>query len=289
MLLTWSHQMAGFSGPANEFAPVVSGSGLVGGELTCDPGTWSGTPPPIFTYQWKRNGVDIPGETNSTYTSVEADLGQFITCTVTATNIKGSTQADSNVVQIGGAPENTVLPHVTAPTVQIGDTATTTNGTWVAYPAPTFSYTWLRQGLPIPGAPDQNTYVFQAGDEGSSIQCRVTATNFFGANPATSNAVGPITQPLSAPVNTSPPIASGNAVVTQSTDCGNGLWSGNPTPTYTYQWQRDQVDIPSATNDTYDVVEADLGAMLRVVVTATNSQGFASAPSNELGPVVSPP
>ena len=39
-----------------------------------------------FTYQWKRDGSDISGETSSTYTLVQADVGKKITVTVTYTD-----------------------------------------------------------------------------------------------------------------------------------------------------------------------------------------------------------
>lgn len=288
MLLMWAHQMAAnFSSPSNVFAPVVSGGGLVGEELTCAPGTWNGKPDPTFTYQWKRNGIDLPGETNSTYTSVDADLGQEISCTVTATNTEGMASADSNSVTIGGAPENTVLPHLTGDAL-IGSTLTTTDGTWVGYPAPTFAYVWLRQGLPINGAPNQNTYVVQSADEGVSVQCRVTATNFFGNNSAVSNAIGPMQKPLSAPVNTTLPITNRENFVGLVIDCGNGLWDANPDPTFTYQWQADQTDISGATANEYTLTSNEVGKMMRVHVTATNSQGSGDAFSTESGPVVNP-
>jgi len=181
--------------PSNIFAPVVSGDGLVGGQLTCDPGAWEGIPSPEFTYQWKRNGVVISGATGSTYTTVEDDAAQQVSCTVTATNFRGSASKDSNSVTIGTQPVNTATPVVTG-TAIIGQTLTSTDGTWEAYPAPTFTYEWLRQGLPIQqGGSTTNEYTLQDADEGSSIQCRVTATNFFGSTPATSNAVGPVTNP----------------------------------------------------------------------------------------------
>lgn len=287
MLLTWAHQAMAFSEPSNLTAPVVSGGGLVGEELTCDPGNWAGTPQPTFTYQWKRNGVDIPGETNSTYTNVQADVAQTISCTVTAHNIRGSVSADSNGVQIGGAPVNTAQPVVSGDTL-VGSTLATTNGTWVAFPAPTFTYQWLRQGLPISGA-NANTYLLVNDDEGSAIQCRVIATNFFGNNSAVSNAVGPIEQPLSAPVNTTPPTTNSETFVGLEIDCGNGIWTANPDPTFAYQWQADQTDIPSATADSYTLTSNELGKMMRVKVTATNSQGSADAFSAESGPVVNAP
>lgn len=281
---------AGF-GPININPPVVSGGGLVGEELTCDPGVWSSEPDvPTFTYQWKRDGVAIPGETNNTYTNVQDDVGHDISCTVTATNSKGSASADSNSVQIGGAPVNTASPVLTGDAL-IGATLTVTNGTWNAFPAPSeFHYTWLRQGLPIQsGAPDQNTYVVQSGDEGSVVQCDVTATNFFGTSPASrSNGVGPMQRPLSAPVNTSVPITNGENFVGLVIDCGNGIWDANPDPTYTYQWQADQTDIVGATANEYTLTSNEVGKMMRVKVTATNSEGSADAFSAESGPVVNP-
>ena len=40
--------------PANTQPPVVSGMAEVGKELTTTNGTWSGTTPLSFTYQWRR-------------------------------------------------------------------------------------------------------------------------------------------------------------------------------------------------------------------------------------------
>lgn len=47
------------------------------------------------TYQWKRDGVAISGETERTYTLQAADVGTDITVTVTATNFVGSTARTS--------------------------------------------------------------------------------------------------------------------------------------------------------------------------------------------------
>ena len=82
--------------PVNTSPPVISGKNDVGELFTVNDGTWTGTLPITYTYQWKRNGTNIIGETNSTYTTVLADSGQTITCEVTATNIVGSTSVISN-------------------------------------------------------------------------------------------------------------------------------------------------------------------------------------------------
>lgn len=86
--------------PANTVAPSISGTPNVGQTLTVNPGTWTGTPAPTFTYQWNQNGAAISLATNSTYTPVTADLSQTITVTVTATNATGSVSATSQGVVV---------------------------------------------------------------------------------------------------------------------------------------------------------------------------------------------
>jgi len=84
--------------PVNVVAPVVSGPLGIGSTLSCTTGTWTGSPPPTFTYQWQNNGSDLVGETASTYVTVSTDDGDLIRCVVTATNTEGSASANSNAV-----------------------------------------------------------------------------------------------------------------------------------------------------------------------------------------------
>lgn len=99
--LTIDYENAKFSAPVNTIAPVIAGGNTVGILLkVTDNGTWTGTLPIIYSYQWQRNGIDIVGETASEYTTVLADLGQTIICLVTATNIAGSASATSNDITI---------------------------------------------------------------------------------------------------------------------------------------------------------------------------------------------
>ncbi|HMQ66421.1 MAG TPA: CHAP domain-containing protein [Arachnia sp.] len=65
-------------------APQISGSALVGQELTANPGTW-GPAPVKLTYQWLRGGVAIERATASTYTLVAEDKGAEI-----AVEVRGS-------------------------------------------------------------------------------------------------------------------------------------------------------------------------------------------------------
>jgi hypothetical protein len=81
--------------PVNTVAPAISGTATIGQTLSVSDGTWTGTAPITYTYQWKRDGVNIGSATNSTYQLVDADFGAEITCTVTATNTVTNTSATS--------------------------------------------------------------------------------------------------------------------------------------------------------------------------------------------------
>jgi len=76
----------------------------------------------------------------------------------------------------GSAPVNTVAPAVTG-TATFGQTLSTTNGTWLGSPAPTFTYQWFRSPSTSIGGATSSTYVLVAADIGNTIFCRVTATN----------------------------------------------------------------------------------------------------------------
>jgi hypothetical protein len=97
--------------PINTVPPAISGTLVVGQILTCSTGTWTsdtGIIPP-YTYQWYRGLTLLVGETNNTYTLVQADAGQNIKCVVTACDSDGCTNADSNVVYILDADYASVL------------------------------------------------------------------------------------------------------------------------------------------------------------------------------------
>jgi len=102
--------------------------------------------------------------------------------------------------------------------------------------------------------------------------------------------IGAITA-LSAPANTGVPVVSGTATQGQSLSTSSGSWSGSPAPSYTYQWQDCSstggscTSISGATASSYTLAASDVGHTIVAVVTATNSQGHASA-SSSATPVV---
>lgn len=173
--------------PLSLTSPVISGSGVVGQTLSTTNGTWAGTLPITYTYQWNRNGSVILGATFNTYTLVTADASNSITCTVTATNAGGFASSTSNAISVAAAPVNTIAPLVTGSGVT-GQTLSTTTGTWTGTAPITYAYQWKRDNTTIIGA-TSSTYLLVTADENKAVKCTITATNIAGSVSADSNSI----------------------------------------------------------------------------------------------------
>lgn len=83
----------------NVSAPVIQGNHWEEGLLYVTNGEWKGRPY-IFTYQWKRDDVNIDGATLQKYTPVNADVGATITCEVTASDGTNSATITATAAEI---------------------------------------------------------------------------------------------------------------------------------------------------------------------------------------------
>ena len=143
------------------------------------------------------------------------------------------------------------------------------------------------------GGATASTYSLVAADVGGTLRLVVTATNAAGSASATSAATTIVTP--APPANTALPTISGTARDGQTLTAANGTWTGTPTITFTRQWRRCDAsgagcaDIAGATGTTYTLTPADVGSTMRVVVTATNSAGSASATSAQTAVVAAIP
>jgi hypothetical protein len=132
-------------------APTVTGTLRVGETLTASDGSWSGTPPFTFAYQWERcNGAgtacaDIPGATSKTYVLTPADVGSRLRVRVAAANAAGAgvpALSSLTLAIIGIAPANVTPPALTG-TAREGEVLTVDNGTWSGTPPLNFTYQWF--------------------------------------------------------------------------------------------------------------------------------------------------
>jgi alpha-tubulin suppressor-like RCC1 family protein len=191
----------------------------------------------------------------------------------------------------GSAPTNTSLPAISG-TVTQGQTLTASTGAWSDYPT-SYAYRWDRcvaSGAICAdiGGATSGTYVLALGDVGSTMRVIVTATNAYGSTSATSSQTATVTG--LPPVNSALPTISGTAKDGQTLTASNGTWVYSPSG-YAFQWRRCDAsgsncsDISGATSGTYALIGADDDSTIRVVVTASNSYGSASASSSQTATV----
>lgn len=190
------------------------------------------------------------------------------------------------------APRNTALPTISGNSA-VGQTLNATTGTWTQSPT-SFAFQWQRcdsagaNCANVTGAVSES-YAAADVDVGSTLRASVSARNAAGAATAVSAPTG-VVSAAGAPISTSPPTISGTPQVGQTLTAGTGSWTGSPT-SFAIQWQRCNaggtscVDVAGATATTYVLGTADVGATIRIVVTATNAAGTTSAASAATGVV----
>jgi hypothetical protein len=284
--------------PANTSPPTISGTPQDGQTLTASSGTWSGTEPLSFSYQWQRcnatggNCIDIAGAIGKAYAVVPADVGATIRVAVTASNDLSSTGSSDPTTVVAAAPPVSSSPPTISGTAQQGQTLSASAGTWTGTPPLSYAYQWRRcdtggaSCTDIAGA-TAKAYTLAAADLGSTMRVAVTASNSAGSTSQSSAQTATVGASSSPPLNTSPPAISGTAQQGQVLSASTGTWSGAAPFSYAYQWRRCDTgggsctDIAGAGAAAYTLVTADLGSTIRVAVTASNSAGSSLATSTQ--------
>jgi hypothetical protein len=193
--------------PTNTSPPTISGTAQEGQTLKASPGSWSGSTPMDFSYQWRRCGTggancqNISQATDNIYTLTSADVGHRMRVLVTAVNSDGAGAAQSSATDVvkkapPQAPKNTKEPSITG-TPQQDQTLTADPGGWSGSKPIQFSYRWRRcdskGGDCVQTTVTSQTYTVGSDDVGHTLRVLVTATNSVGSAAAISNATAVVT------------------------------------------------------------------------------------------------
>lgn len=243
--------------------PTISGTVRVGSVVKVVLGAWS---PAATTlkYQWRANGVAIPGATGSSYTVAATFLGRHLSVVVT-----GSRPGYTTAVRTSAAPTITAgvftpaSPKITGIT-QVGSKVSVNRGTWTPS-ATAFTYQWRANGATIKGATG-TSYTIKAADRGKRLSVTVTGSRAGYTTRAVSSAAALVTTAFT---RTTGPTITGTLRVGSVLTAHVSAWT--PSASVSYQWKRDGVAIAGATKVTYKLVVADHGHRITVMVTGRRS------------------
>ena len=198
-LVTGSVVAASATAPTNTKEPSVTGSPIVGKDLTGNDGTWTGTGN-TYARKWLRcdknaaSCAAIAGATATKYKVTSADLGATIRFEVTASNADGTKTVQSNptpvITTASGVPASTSPPAISG-SATVGTTLTATTGSWVGDQPITFSYQWVEcdksgNSCKSIGQATRESYKLTQAEVGSTVRVKVTAKNTRGKASASS-------------------------------------------------------------------------------------------------------
>jgi hypothetical protein len=195
------------SAPTATKQPDPHGTFQVGQTINVDTGTWSGSTPITFSFQWQRcsasggSCASISGATGQTFVLTVADVGVKLRAVVTAKNSVGSTSASSNLtptIVAPGTPTNTIAPSIgNANGLTAGSVATGAPGSWIGDQPITYSYDWSKcdaagKNCKTIAGETKTTHVILDSEVGSTLVFGVRASNARGSSTAASAATAPI-------------------------------------------------------------------------------------------------
>jgi hypothetical protein len=225
--------------------------------------TVSATGSPAPSYQWRKNGVDIPGATSAAYTIASPAAGDAGSYDCVVTNACGAATSTAATLTVQAGPSITGQPGDLARCP--GQSATFTVSA-TGSPAPTFQ--WRKDGVDIPGATSAAyTIASPAAGDAGSYDCVVT--NACGT--ATSAAATLTVQ--AGPSITGQPADLARCPGQSATFTVTA--SGSPTPTF--QWRKDGADIPGATSAAYTIASPAAGDAGSYDCVVTNACGTATS------------
>jgi hypothetical protein len=272
--------------PVNTAAPSIVGTPLVGTELSIEPGTWTGSAPLTFTFQWQRCASDVCAEIGAapTYVLTPADVGMTMRVLVTAANSAGSaaTASEQSAAVAGNTPNSTELPTILGTPIS-GTELSSSPGTWTDTSI-TFGYQWMLcdsggvNCANLVGA-TSSTYIPHPTDIGGTLVLAVTGSDGV-TTPATANSAASavVISGPNPPVSVVPPTVDGTPLLDGDTlQATPGEWAD--AAFVAQQWQRCDAaslncqELVGVTGPTFLLQPADVDHTIVMAETATNMDG----------------
>ncbi|WP_291270566.1 immunoglobulin domain-containing protein [Geothrix sp.] len=241
----------------------LSQSALVGASVTFSVDV-SGTSP--LTYQWRKDGSDIPGATNRTFTLAavrEVDAGSY---EVRVSNGLGTVASSAALLTV-------TLPPLVAPAITTQpQSQSVTTGTLItlgvsATGSAPLAYQWRKDGSDITGA-TSSTFTVASAQATDAGNYQVRVANAAGSV-LSSVATVTVTAALVAPTITTQPQSQS---VTTGTLITLGVSATGSAP-LAYQWRKDGSDITGATSSTFTVASAQATDAGNYQVRVANAAG----------------
>ena len=232
-----------------------------------------------LSYQWKADGIDIPGATSSTFTLAESQIGRTITVTISYIDGGGTLES------VTSAATSAVMRGNNLPTGEITISGTASQGNDLTAVTTaladedglgTLSYQWLRDGEEISRA-TSSTYALIETDVGSTVSVLVSYTDGFGSD----ESIESLTTSAVTQENTDP---TGEVTISGTASQGNDLTAVTTAladedglGTLSYQWTADGIVIPNATASTLTLGQTEVGKEITVSVSYTDDGGTAQS------------
>ncbi|NBW73597.1 MAG: hypothetical protein EBR26_04240, partial [Microbacteriaceae bacterium] len=271
--------------------PSIVGNAIVGGSVSADTGTWDDGV--SFSYQWLRDGAVIQDSNSASYVPKDSDFEAQLTVRVTGSKTGySSVTVVSPPVEVGPGILSKTSKPLMAGTRFLGGGLTADPGLWDA--GVSFTYQWLRDGIPIAGA-NQVSYHFSVIDLDKNISLKLTGSkngysSAFKVSDDTriSNVSIEGTPCFSLsdqkiiPIDTSTwrnttgqPKITGPINFGKTAQASTGVWA-NASKLCTFWLSGEQI-VPKVTATSYKVASADIGKELRLMVIAVSKTGELSA------------
>jgi len=209
--------------------PTITANGpltfVTGGNVVLSTSTGTG-----YIYQWAKDGVNINGATNASFTATQS--GSY---TVSVSLNGTSATSAATVVNV----TNILAPTITANgplTFNTGGNVVLSTSAGTGY-----TYQWAKDGVNMDGATNLSLTVTQSG----------SYTVTVSLNGANNTSAATVINVVNVPV---PTITPGGPLT--FADGGNVLLTASSGTGYTYQWAKDGVNINGATNASFSATQS---------------------------------